>query len=40
MITELKKAIEKVERLPEADQKIIAELIFDEINRMYSKKNR
>jgi hypothetical protein len=32
MITELRKAIEKAERLPEADQKIIAELILDEIH--------
>jgi len=32
MISELKDAIKKTEKLPEKDQKIIADLILDEIN--------
>lgn len=32
MISELRKAIEKAEKLTEAEQKRIADLIFDEIN--------
>ena len=32
MISELKKAIEEAEKLPETDQKRIAALILDEIN--------
>jgi hypothetical protein len=36
MINELKKAIEKVERLSEADQKLIAGLILDEVNWNYT----
>ena len=32
MISELKKAIEKVERLSEQDQKMVAKIILDEIS--------
>lgn len=32
MISELKKAVEKAEKLSEKEQKIIAQLIIDEIN--------
>jgi hypothetical protein len=32
MISELKKAVEKAEKLSEKEQKVIAQLIVDEIN--------